>query len=1570
MHFPHNINDQEMVEGVVQITLGVWNPQDILYGSVCEVLTSDTYDNGRPRVNGLFDLRMGTIEQGYRCETCYQDYRGCPGHFGHIKLARPVYHMQFLKYMLKIAKCFCYVCSECLIPIHNEGELAKIRSKPMKARFTFVYKEYKEKDTNICKFCGAQQPTKFISPRNTQDSTSGIAKVYATFKMGSDETKKYISCEQMLEFLKKIKDSDLDTIGIPSKTSRPDWMICTIFPVPPPHVRPSVRQENNQKSEDDLTHKLAEIIIRNHTLLKEIKSSKVDSVIDDWTQVLQYHVSTFINNEIPGMPRAIQRSGRPIKAITQRLQAKDGRFRYNLMGKRGDYTARTVITAEPNISLDELGIPKKIAMNLTFPEVVNERNIERLRQNVENGVSKYPGAKSILKKVKNSNGNIIYNQFSLSMIPKKKDNTNIQIGDIVHRHLQDGDLVFFNRQPSLHKMSMMGHRVRVLEVGNTFRLNVSATTPYNADFDGDEMNVFLTQCMEGVAELKFLTLVQNQIVSPQRNQCVIGLVQDTLFTCPQITDENCYMTRENYFNIMMYINKDFDSNIELDRKYSGRSLFNMIIPKITMFRDTNRYKFSSLAKESKDQLRLHIENGEIKTGTVDKNAVGTSAGGIIHVLWKDYNPKTSAEFIYQCQKLCTQWLLNVGHSIGVSDTLFLNKDLGIESKVYVEIQRKIKDAISAVNENYTKAKFGQYVATTSKTISEELEFKAMSILNKARDSIYKDAIVNYVMNENKGNRFLKMVLAGSKGDLINMAQVMCLFGQAEVAGTRAPLYFSSRSLPHYAKFDNSPEARGFSKHSYKEGLEPNECYFAACSTRIGLIDKTVKTADTGYTQRRLIKSMEDLMVHFDGSVRTANNSILQFAYGDDFFDATFLETIVFDYHVISDEAFRNQFMHKSNSDEFRMLIGLRENIRLQMGVNKTFYSPLNISRVMKEILNTEKETVLKVFFNQLDKVFTKEDPIIKEDNLAGDLNAEFILLMRQKIEKFLVNYYKCGDSGNLPHQLFMFRNYYTFEISTKKLLDIRCSRVALLRLCNKIITQFVLAVCPSGEMVGIICGQSIGEPTTQMTLNTFHNIASGVRNTTTGVPRMKELLGVSKKIKTPSMIFYLDKQTQDMLNAIPSNKNRYELVREYSKLFQYITVSDIIDNLDVFLEHNSDQEGSTFADDDEWVFLLKSQEMNPTGDLCKKPNVWVIRMNFNSDKCFLSNIDIDMVTESINKAIDNMKSNNKLFKVNKYEIYKTQKPQSLLRIYIDFDDQEADSINVWQYIYRITEKFLLNIKVKGIEGISSISVEEKPSLVKNMPDGSIAYEKEYVILTAGSRLKEVLMFRDKKTFYYSISESDMLKVFSKQPNVKAESMSSIVMKLDKSRIKSNDVQEMFDVFGIEVARNSLIEEFQTVLEDTGGVNMRHITILVDTMTSKGQMIPIDRHGVKKNEIGPLSRATFEETVDQLLKAATFGEKDYMNGVSANIMMGQMAPCGTGTVGLLLDEVKILTGIQLPTSASLQGLHNEISSKEIHTVQNALNLARTSQHLVERKRKFVIEQEPLTWVGNISKKIVV
>lgn len=1465
--------DQEMVESVTKVVLGIWNPQDILNGSVCEVLTCMTYEGNKPVVNGLFDLRMGTTEKSFYCETCQQDYYSCPGHFGHITLVRPVYHIHFMKFMLKIARCFCYACSECLVPLYDPHEMEKINRKPLKIRFQYIFKEYSTSSFfRICHYCKTPQPAKWVNPRNHSDSSYGIAKVYAEFSKKSDAeaNQMYFSCEQMLEFLRRISNEDLDKIGIPSKSCRPDWMICTVFPVPPPQVRPSVRQENNQKSEDDLTHKLGDIIVKNHTLRDEMKKHatvKNASVIDDWTQLLQYHVYTFVDNESPGMPRAIQRSGRPIKSVMQRLKSKEGRLRSNLMGKRGDYTARTVITGEPNIALDEIGVPLKIAMNLTFPEVVTEKNMERMTQIARNGTNVYPGAKIVVKKSVSKSGSVTYNSYSLRHA-KEKTWWPLQKGDIIHRHLRDGDLVLFNRQPSLHKMSMMGHRVRVLEVGNTFRLNVSATTPYNADFDGDEMNLFQSQCMEGVCELKFLTIVHNQIISPQRNQCVIGLVQDTLFACSEITKSNVRISKYNYMNLLLYLGK---SHVEIPKSLTGRSLFDLIIPPIDYYRNTKMGAIAALghpnAATIEKEHALVIKSGKIMHGVVDKGSVGTSPGCIIQLLWNDYSPKSASEFIYQCQKLCTQWLLNVGHSVGLSDCLFLDKDLSPKKSVYDAVSDITRRACSDVYYILNQAKAGLYKPKTLKKIQDEIEGEIMHILNKARSDASKVGVREYLVNENRGNRLVKMVVAGSKGDEANVAQITCLFGQADVSGARAPFFFQNRSLPHFAKFDNSPQARGFAAHSFKEGLLPEEFYFLASSTRIGLIDKTVKTADTGYIQRRLIKSMEDLMVHFDGTVRTANNSVLQFAYGDDYFNAIHLENAHFRYHLLSMQDFEATFMNEDSgalSEEYLTLKRHRDQVLKQMGPRTEFYTPIQIERVLVEIINAQPADVANVCVNE-----------------------NYIWKKKREIDAFLVQYFKISGTDEIPTPMFMFRNYYTFEFASKRMLRfMRKQRAsfdmaaALELLVKRIKDKFVISVCPSGEMVGIISSQSIGEPTTQLTLNLFHHIGSSGKSATTGVPRMKELLAASKKIKTPMMTMYL----------APSDQYTMEIIQEYAGAFEFTRISDLLSDIAIFFEVDADFARSVVSADDDMLESYREESLELDEPL-PPPFRWVVRLEFKHETYYTRGVTHEQILESLDRCFDVLKSNNSSSSSNKFriadytvvplnypELGNREKPL-IIRIYVSFsEDTEGEFGNMWQMMHKITDKFLLSQHVKGIDGISQVLVEQVAAPTLENPK-----QMEFVIVTSGSRLKDVLMFKDKRV------------------------VRGVKVSLDKSRIRSNDVDEMFEVFGIEVARSALIDEFNSVLEGTGGVNMRHITILVDTMTSKGLLIPIDRHGVKKNDIGPLSRATFEETVDQLLKAATFGEADHMNGVSANIMMGQIAPCGTGTVNLILDESKILSG---------------------------------------------------------------
>jgi DNA-directed RNA polymerase II subunit RPB1 len=459
--------DQE-ISTIKGIRFTIMSPEEILRMSVAEVTRTDTYQVSEPVVNGLFDPRMGVLDHNKVCQTCEQKNTFCPGHFGHISLAKPVFYIQFFDTVKKILRCVCFRCSKLLV--NPESDTIKaIMSKKLsrQKRWELIYKmcsKIKRCGQDCPDGCGAKQPDKIY--RDT------IVKIIMEWKEveGDDDIKKQVfRAEEILRIFKRISDRDAEVMGFSRKFNRPEWMICTVLPVPPPAIRPSVRSDTGQRSEDDLTHKLCDIVKSNNAIKARIEKGASKEQIDIATQVLQYHVATFIDNKIPGINPAQQRTGRLLKSLSERLKSKEGRIRGNLMGKRVDFSARSVITPDPNISIDELGVPIKIAMNLTFPEVVNKYNRDKLAEYVKNGPNKYPGAKYIRKG-------------AVTKSLKNIDRSNIILEDgmIVDRHLINGDPVLFNRQPSLHRSSMLCHRVRVMPY-NTFRLNVCVCAGYNAD---------------------------------------------------------------------------------------------------------------------------------------------------------------------------------------------------------------------------------------------------------------------------------------------------------------------------------------------------------------------------------------------------------------------------------------------------------------------------------------------------------------------------------------------------------------------------------------------------------------------------------------------------------------------------------------------------------------------------------------------------------------------------------------------------------------------------------------------------------------------------------------------------------------------------------------------------------------------------------------------------------------------------------------------------------------------------------------------------------------------------------
>lgn len=489
------IEDTKDVETITGVQFSLLSPELIRKGSVCEITVPETYDGNEPKVGGLFDPRMGVIEHGRLCATCENTSELCPGHFGHVELTLPAYNIQYIDTIIKILRCVCFRCSNLLIDKSDPSILAQISNKSGKNRFTVIYNlSQKIKQCKHNDKCQVLQPKKYI--KNRPDKMLNYEKnlifqITAEFPSEAIKDAKVqtnrtvITPQSCLDIMRKISEEDCELLGFSYKYSRPEWMIYTVFPVPPPAMRPSVRQDNNQRSDDDLTYSLVQIVKDNKLLRQRLDSQNQKKYIDLYHGMLQYHIATFINNEIPGVAQHAHRSGRPLKAIQQRLKGKEGRLRGNLMGKRTDFSARTVISVDTQISIDEYGVPIEIAMNLTFPVVVTKYNMDEMYKFVRNGPKKYPGAKSIRKTEYDCNGNPAPCTIHLKWVDVNK--VILKEGDVVNRHLIDGDIALFNRQPSLHRMSMMGMKIRVLP-GKTFKLNVFVTTPLNADFDGDKLS--------------------------------------------------------------------------------------------------------------------------------------------------------------------------------------------------------------------------------------------------------------------------------------------------------------------------------------------------------------------------------------------------------------------------------------------------------------------------------------------------------------------------------------------------------------------------------------------------------------------------------------------------------------------------------------------------------------------------------------------------------------------------------------------------------------------------------------------------------------------------------------------------------------------------------------------------------------------------------------------------------------------------------------------------------------------------------------------------------------------------
>ena len=1464
MSLSREIIYSEDVGRVQKIQFGLLSPERILKQSVCEVTKSyrshdDVMSNNK--YNTLHDPRMGTNDRNILNPVSKLSVKYDPGHFGHIVLPKPIIPSHFLPFVIKSLNLVCFRCSALRINKNDKAVMAEIERRKGKARSLYV-QDLASKVT-VCNMCGAVQPIKVSSIKNM---VSGIGAKFPSLK-----DKVIVNAENVLKIFKLISDEDCDLMGYDHVYSRPDWMVWTIFPVPPLSMRPSIKDETTGKSDDDdLTIKLNDIIKSCEELRRLMGNDKkeigekgdITARINEWWNCLTYHISTYIDNDersgntlSGGIPTSKSRSGRHLKTIRARISHKAGHVRQNIMGKRVDHSARTVITGDPNLSINELGVPVEIAENLAYPETASKYNIGYLNMLLQKGKVKWIvknklGEKSSLK------ARTINVEFLKSI--NNQTNVTIEIGDTVWRNLQDNDIVFFNRQPTLHKMGMMAHKAVILE-GKSFRLNGSCTSPYAADFDGDEMNMHVPISEACKYELEHITIVSSQIVSPQASKPVIGLIQDSLLAWYLITKKDSKIPLSVFMDIKgLWSNAYIKGTNKQINNLSTHDLITPVLPQITLSTKPESTASNTREQYLADLKRLHrvfgisktpeqygeyseeelinevknlynknsikIENGTYVQGIFDKKMLGKSAnGGLIHSSWKDCGHLRTKDYIDLMNKIATNWLLHEGFSVGLKDMRIYDQE-SIDN-----INSLIEEGFTKSEELIEKLYDGEIVTLTEATTRDQFEADISKTLRGIRMKVEKitDKFIDI------DNRVNSMITSGSKGSKANSVSVISMLGQQSVDGLRIQDTMDHRPLPFYSRDTVLPSARGFIKNSYYSGLDPVEYLYHAMEGRLGVISTSIKTAATGYIQRKLVKVMEDLKVFYDGTVRNAHNIVIQPLYGNDGFDASKVERVKPRHINTTDESFER--MYKLTEQDMQTLLD-------QDTYNSLLTLPNYKEVIAQEYTQLKEDKMFAI--NNLKKGV--ESPV-NYNRIVDDVYYKFGLQALEKasispvdiITKInnLFDYLIVDDSMEI-HSIAQrsFQILTRERLCTKELLSRKFNPEAFEYLLEKIKFMFVDAVINPGEMVGTVAAQSIGEPCTQLTLDSFHNtgLSSGA-NVSRGVPRIKELLDNSKSIDTPSVTIVMSKELRETYKDDQISK-LYTANKIAAQTSETRLKSIIDHNYDIEALYDPEDKATIINEDREMLDeFYKYYSLISGSEYEQSKGQFVLRMVLSNNELYARNFRTSEIKQAIEQEYPEM------------------------QVIISNDNAEKVVLRVRTHTNntRKTIKMLKDTVIRGIDNIKkAIPNKEKPEIIS----------------TDGSNLIDILAMHG----------------------------------IDQYETVSNRIDEIYEIFGIEAARYVLLKEFNDVLEAAETtINMRHLELLCDAMTYQGFTVSVSIHGVKKTDSGPLARASFEETTTELTRAAVFHEDDNMNGVSANIMFGQYLKAGTNDFGLVLDENMIL-----------------------------------------------------------------
>ncbi|KAF3761135.1 hypothetical protein M406DRAFT_47384 [Cryphonectria parasitica EP155] len=1406
-----------------EMKFGIQSIQDVVSQGVLEVAQRNLYNiddpnNSRaPLPHGALDPRLGISSKTGKCATCNLPLQNCIGHFGHVRLSLPAFHIGYLRFTMTILQNICKECGKVLLTEQERRDFLKELRRPGidNLRRTMICKKINEqcRKCKECPYCGAinGQIRKLGVIKLAHDKFSTFNKSTAAKKVAPEskllydasfkEAKKTnadldkhvkkamedLNPLRVLNLFKLISPTDCELLGIDPTEGRPEMFIWQFIPAPPICIRPSVQQDSSS-TEDDLTAKLAEIVWLSGLIRAALdKGQPISSIMEQW-EFLQLQIAMYVNSDVPGLSQPGY--GKTVRGFCQRLKGKQGRFRGNLSGKRVDFSGRTVISPDPNLGIDQVAVPQLVAKNMTYPERVNSTNIDVMRTAIRNGTKVWPGANGIVKKDGGYKVNLKFGN-------RQKIAEDLEIGDVVERHLVDGDIALFNRQPSLHKLSIMSHYVKV-RPWRTFRLNECVCTPYNADFDGDEMNLHIPQTEEARAEAITLMGVKNNLATPKNGEPIIAATQDFITAAYLLSSKDRFFDRKSFTyacEMMLEGSGHLDlpppAIIKPKALWTGKQLFSILIrpnkqSPVKVNLDAKCRDYKARPGMTPDMCPndgwLVIRNSEVMCGVMDKSTVGAGKkDSIFYIILRDYGPEAAAGAMNRLARLCARALTNCGFSIGVGD-VFPVKSLTEEKEDLV------KDAYQKVDDLIATFKAGKLEKAPGCNMEETLENMISGILSKVRS----DAGDKCVNSLSRNNAPLTMAKSGSKGSAINVAQMVACVGQQIIGGQRVADGFQDRTLPHFHKNARQPASKGFVRNSFYTGLVPSEFIFHAISGREGLVDTAVKTAETGYMSRRLMKSLEDLSTTYDETVRTSSGGIVQFQFGADNLDPVDMEASGKPVH------FDRTWTHAET---------------LTWDNTERTLLPHEIIEVCQSMLDSERAKYQRKRLTDGKKLDYDDDSnlSIDEHESARRFLLEIDAYVTARAKKLSNARREAGldpDDGSgmaidptLEDETSLARTERVAKVS-------RTTLMKFIRLC---LDKYKQAHVEPGHAVGAVGAQSIGEPGTQMTLKTFHFAGVAGMSITQGVPRIKEIINASKTISTPVITCPLE------------NKKQIEVAKVVKARIEKTYVSDVIKHIE-----------------DEWLA--------DRGQL-------ILEL----DMAALQDMHLGIGPSEIAEAI---------LKHKKMKI--AQEDVHVGPTYVEICVR-----NTWQDIAE-QKRLARNGKPAAMVESTSDLLLRVNYLRRMLPTVAICGypEASRAIIQTSENLEHTVLVEG-----YGLRQC-----------MTTEGVIGV-------QTRTNNVMEARDILGIEAARTTIANEIGEVMGDMG-IDPRHMQLLADVMTYKGDVLGITRFGLQKMRDSVLQLASFEKTADHLFEAAAGMKTDRIEGVSECIIMGQTMTIGTGSFNVV------------------------------------------------------------------------